>query len=349
VAVKVAGGVVTLTGRVDSWQEKQLAGAVAKGVKGVKAVRNSIAVDYKTQRTDSEIEADVERRLDNDVWVDDYLINVAVNDSKVTLTGTVGSLREKSRARTDAWVTGVKSVDDGGLDVRWWARDDMRRKSSYVFRSDAEIKKAVKDAFVYDPRVFSFHPEVKVENGTVTLSGVVGDYKAKQAAEQDAKNTVGVRRVKNHLKVRLAEVPSNAALEQRVRDALANDPYVDRFDVAVNAYTGWVYLSGDVNTSFEKEQAERATERVNGVIEVVNNLDFDYEWTWKPDWQIRADIEDELWWSTYVDDEDISVAVVDGVASLLGSVDSWSERSAAEENAYEGGAKDVRNKLTVTY
>jgi hypothetical protein len=30
-------------------------------------------------------------------------------------------------------------------------------------------------------------------------------------------------------------------------------------------------------------------------------------------------------------------------------VDTWSEWDAATENAFEGGAKDVRNRLSVTY
>jgi osmotically-inducible protein OsmY len=347
ISVTVNGGVVTLTGKVDSWQEKQLSESVAKGVKGVTGVINNITVVYKTQRPDAEIEKEVEARLANDVWVDDRLIDVAVEDEKVMLTGKVGSLREKSRARSDGWVSGVDAVDVSGLEVAWWVDDEMRRKDPYVYRSDDEIEDAVKKAFLYDPRVISFRPTVEVENGTVTLTGVVDNYMAKKAAEQDAENTVGVRRVKNYLKVRPATMPTNVELERRVRRALKSDPYVDRFDVTVNAYNGWIYLTGNVNTSFEKEQAGRVVESLNGVVEVVNNLDFEYEYTWKPDWEIREDIDDELWWSTYVDSDEVSVIVEDGVATLYGTVDSWSERSAAEENAYEGGAKDVQNDLRV--
>lgn len=38
----------------------------------------------------------------------------------------------------------------------------------------------------------------------------------------------------------------------------------------------------------------------------------------------------------------------DGVATLVGVVDSLRERRMATENAYEGGAKKVRNLLRVT-
>lgn len=342
-------GVVTLTGSVDSWQEKQLCERVAKSVRGVRDVKNNVNVDYTTDRPDHEIKAEIEARLANDVRVDDYLILVDVRDGRVTLTGTAGSLFEKNRAISDAYVANVKSVDGSGLEVRWWARDEMRRKSSYVARSDEEIKKAVMDAFLYDPRVFSFNPDVKVKEGTVTLSGVVDNLKAKKVAEEDAWNVMGVWRVKNYLKVRPDVVPANSVLESRVISALLEDPYVNRFDIDVDAHNGGVYLTGEVNTSFEAHQAERVAERVKGALYVVNSLDYDYEWVWKPDWEIREDVHDELQWSPFVDEQEVAVKVDDGVVYLTGRVDTWGERKAAEDNAYEGGAKDVRNQLVVTY
>ena len=49
-----------------------------------------------------------------------------------------------------------------------------------------------------------------------------------------------------------------------------------------------------------------------------------------------------------MDGDDIVVTVEDGKATLTGNVDSWSEYSAATENAYEGGATWVDNELDVT-
>jgi osmotically-inducible protein OsmY len=173
VTVKAENGVVTLTGTVDSWQERQLSAIVAKGVSGVTDVKNDITVNYKTDRSDLEIEKEVKARLENDVLVDDYLVEVKVKNGKVILSGTVGSLAEKNRAYADAYVGGVSSVDSAALKIEPWARDKMRRKNAYETRSDDQIKKAVKDALFYDPRVTSFNPEVSVNNGTVTLRGVV--------------------------------------------------------------------------------------------------------------------------------------------------------------------------------
>jgi osmotically-inducible protein OsmY len=69
------------------------------------------------------------------------------------LTGTVGSLAEKSRAKSTARVSGVRSIDDSGLEVKWWARDERLRKDKYVNRPVAEIEAAVRDTLRYDPRV----------------------------------------------------------------------------------------------------------------------------------------------------------------------------------------------------
>lgn len=341
-------GVLTISGTVHSYAEQDLAATVAKGVRGVTAIENEIAVDYQAVRSDPEIEREIEARLENNVLVDDYLINVEVLNGVVTLSGTVGSLQEKTQARHDALVAGVRSVNADELAIEWWAREEMKRTSAYVSRTDEEIKQAVEDAFLYDPRVQSFEPTVAVTGGTATLSGTVDNLKAKRAAEQDARNTLGVWRVRNHLKVR-PTIPADEVLEERVAAALLGDPYVNRYDVTVAAHSGWVYLSGAVNNSFEKNRAERVTEGVQGVAGVVNRLDYDYLWTWKPDWEIRADVSDQLWWSVFVDESDINVSVDNGVVTLSGTVDSWSERNEAEKNAYQGGAKDVVNNLVVDY
>jgi len=349
VRAQASNGIVTLTGTVDSWPEKQLFTTVAKSVQGVREVKNNIGVEYRSERLDREIKAEVEARLANDVRVDDNLIDVRVKDGHVYLSGAAGSLAEKNRARADGWVGGVESVDAEDLSVEWWARDRMRREKSYVLRSDEELEQAVKDAFRYDPRVYSYAPEVEVDSAVVTLSGVVHDLEAKRAAESDARNVVGVVSVVNHLKVRPASIPPDNELEKRVGEALSKDPYVDRLDVAVDARNGLVYLRGDVNNSFEKEHARSVAEGVKGVTAVINNLTSEYSWTWRPDWQIREAVKDELFWSPFVDQEEVSVTVEQGVVTLTGRVDTWSERHSAETNAWEGGAKDVRNKLSVVY
>jgi osmotically-inducible protein OsmY len=355
--IDVRNGTVTLSGKVDSWQEKQLSLMVAKGVIGVKEVKSKIQVAQKSKRPDDEIRADIERRLAYDVWVDDALIDVKVMRGEVILSGIVASLTEKTRTFRFAWVSGVKSVEDKDLRVDWSKSKNMRRKfETRPRKSDDEIKQALKDVFLYDPRLSPFNLTVAVENGVVTLSGQVHNLKAKNVAEQDARNTIGVWLVRNHIKVRPGigthtspKPDADAELARKVRLALLRNPYTHQHKITVTVNNYLVMLDGTVNSNLEKERAEDAASVVKGVTAVVNNLKINKTWTPKEDWEIKKDIEDELWWSPFVDEGDISVAVTEGGATLVGVVDTLRERRVATENAYEGGAKQVRNLLKVRY
>jgi osmotically-inducible protein OsmY len=201
--VTVRNGTVILGGAVDSWQEERLCVLVAKAVIGVKAVTSNIEVSQKSRRPDDEIRADIEQRLVYDVWIDEALINIKVMRGNVFLSGIVGSLAEKKRAAADAWVAGVTSVYGSDLTVDWFKLDKMRRKAEYdATKSDAEIRQALEKSFSYDPRLSQFDISVSVDHGAVTLSGQVHNVRARQVAEQDARNTVGVWSVRNHLNVR---------------------------------------------------------------------------------------------------------------------------------------------------
>jgi osmotically-inducible protein OsmY len=368
-----ADGHVTLTGRADSWQEKKLAEKVAAGVNGVTKITNNVMVDYKLTRPDHEIKPEIEKVLEWDVLVDQELIDVSVKDGKVKLVGTVGSAAEKRRAHYDAWIAGVREVDDAELKVRDWARDKDQRTTARVVKSEKEIRDAVNDANLYDPRVKSFNVNPKVSGTEVTLTGKVDNLKAKHAAAANARNTVGVSRIVNRLKVRPRSELADEKVEQAVRNALLRDPYVDRFEITVNVVDGTAYLSGVVDSYFEKAQAEDAASRVNGVVDVSNALAvtktnwpviydpyvydwhiYDYGWydyapsyIAKTDREIKEDIEEELWWSPFVDANEVTVDVDNGEATLTGTVDSWSECRAAAENALEGGAIAVDNNLIV--
>ncbi len=182
-----------------------------------------------------------------------------------------------------------------------------------------------------------------------TLTGTVDDLRAKTAAENLSENIVGVWDVNNYLRVAAPSSVSDAALEQDLAGALIRDTDVDRFDISVSVVNGHAHLYGDVDTEFEKEQAERIAETIDGIVDVSNYLTVEDDWDMEEDWEIAEDIRDELFWSPFVDSDDVTVVVVDGVATLTGTVETLGERTAAVENAYEGGARLVDNDILVDY
>jgi len=372
---KVAtNGVVTLTGTVESWPERELAATVVKGVKGVTEVNNSIVVQVDEKRLDRDIKADIEQTLRWNTLVDHALIGVAVDDGEVRLSGTVGSAAEWSRARLLAWTAGVNTVDASDLVVAKWTRDPALRENKYIFRTEDEIAAALDRALELDARVDAEKVDTSVMADIVILRGTVDSLRSKQAAAEDARNTVGVFDVVNRMRVAPKKQITDADLAEKVDRALRRDPYVERFEIVTTVIDGTAYLNGMVDSYFEKARADTVVAGINGVVEVVNNLDvrradkpyaynpylgdpyvYDFDWytyqprlTFKSDSKIRKDIESELWWSPFVDSDEITVTVDNGIATLEGTVETLAEFSAARENAFEGGATWVINDLSVT-
>jgi osmotically-inducible protein OsmY len=301
VHVTVENAAATLTGSVGSYGERRLAARIAKGVKGVKEVRNDVTINYLVKRTDAEIANDIKARLQWDVWINGELIKPVVEDGKVTLTGTIGSAISKSRALDDAWVGGVTSVDDSGLKVESRASNGPHQEHEYADRSDSEIKQAVEATLLLDPRVSASPPNVTVEDGGVILSGNVGNLKAKTSAEQDAKNIVGVWRVDNLLNVRPSERPTDADMEKQLNAALAWDPLVDSSEITVAVTHRVAHLSGTVDSSFQKAEAQDVASRTKGVLSVTNHLkaDRDYsDYYYYDDWPYYS-YDDWPYYSSY--------------------------------------------------
>lgn len=275
---EVNNGVVTLKGAAESWQEKRLAGQVARGVKGVTAVRNNVLVNYVEARDDTQIEQEINQVLRFDSRLGSARINVDVRNDTVSLSGSVGSATEKHLASELAHVTGVEAVEADLLEVHPEYENSLFANEAASRLSSTDIEAAVNRALVYDPRVTADSITVSVSDGTATLTGTVEEIGAKLAAAADARNTAGVARVQNDIEVVRKivvepEVPtSDEAIRTRVKEAITRDPYVENSNVTVFVEEGLVALSGEVGSEFERSRIEQLAEKVKGVLAVTNSL-----------------------------------------------------------------------------
>jgi osmotically-inducible protein OsmY len=344
VIVAAKDGKVTLTGVAASWPEKGFFTQLAEAVKGVKAVDNQISVKYALVPAEGQVAADVKHRIANDIWLDGNAIAVTVTGHTVHLKGVVGSVAEKARARSDAWLAGVDYVDDDGVVVDWAARDDQRHVIDYAFRPDDEIARAVRDAFKLDPRLVRLEPRVEAQNGVVELTGTVDSAKARRAAELDARDTVGVADVRNRTVVEPTGSPTDADLDRGVKRALSDDLLLpDPAAIHASASKGKVVLKGKVQAGFERFDAIADVASIPGVNEIVDEMSVE-----RSPQDIKADIDDRLFWDATVGRDRVKVAIApDSVATLSGTLDSWSEVRAAVDDATLGGAVRVINLLQV--
>lgn len=120
----VQEGVIVLTGKVDSSVDKKLAEELVTGIEGVASVDNRLTIlenndeeliseETSNDLTDAKIATVVKSRLLMDSDISGLDIDVDVEDSEVTLKGTVGSEAERALAVEIAKnASEVKSVDD---------------------------------------------------------------------------------------------------------------------------------------------------------------------------------------------------------------------------------------------
>jgi len=63
--------------------------------------------------------------------------------------------------------------------------------------------------------------------------------------------------------------------------------------------------------------------------------------------ELARKIREEILTDPFIESSHIQVSVEDGVATLRGTVRSWTEHAAATADAFQSGAKEVKNQLQV--
>lgn len=351
VDVEALDGIATLTGIVQSPAERTLSLRVARTVPGVTDVIDRITVERDAVRPGRELATELESVLRNDAWIHAEAIDVLAEDDAVRLTGRVPSLSAKARVERLARTRiGADRVDVSGLEVDPSAADPMSRDASDVEATPDEIERAVSDAFLFDPRVAASEIEVTARGDVAYLRGTVDTLAARRAAERVALDTLGVRRVKNHLVVTPRREVSDDDLRARLDLAFSADPWLRDEPVDAEVARGIVRLEGTVGSDAVRRRAAAVAARVGGVRLVDDRLALRTRTGTVPrDADLEEDVESELYWSPFVDSRGIEVDVLDGVVTLRGVARSWAEIRAAERNAEEAGARHVRNRLTVEH
>jgi len=114
--VETKNGVVMLRGKVDTDEAKSAAEETAKGIDGVKSVKNELQVVPPAKREaieekDDAITDHVKREIAKDSRLNKSKIDIKTNAGVVSLTGEVPDLTTSAKASWTAWkVSGVKSV-----------------------------------------------------------------------------------------------------------------------------------------------------------------------------------------------------------------------------------------------
>lgn len=131
----------------------------------------------------------------------------------------------------------------------------------------------VRSEFGWDPLLDATRIVVNVDDGTVTLTGVVPTYYETVLADEDASRVGGVISVDNQLLVGSCgeEVVDETIIAQCVT-ALDRDRFVPRGSVDVAVSSGWVTLRGEVRHHLQRKAAEHAVRHVQGVVGLTDGI-----------------------------------------------------------------------------
>ena len=142
---------------------------------------------------------------------------------------------------------------------------------------------------------------------------------------------------------------SDSAIKQQVLRELKWDSRIAWSEIGVEVFEGVVTLTGNVNSYAKKRAAQEAAHRIDGVLDVANEIQVrpigEFQRT---ESDIALAVRHVLQWDALVPDERIQSTVSDGWVTLEGEVNLWREREDAERAVLRlAGVIGVINKIRI--
>jgi osmotically-inducible protein OsmY len=210
--------------------------------------------------------------------------------------------------------------------------------------ADIKLRDNVMWQLGWDPEVDAAGIGVTARDATVTLTGYIGSYTGKLAAERAVKQVRGVRAVANDIEVTPAAGRTDTDIADDVAHALRVNQRIPS-NVKASVHYGHVSLSGKVEWLYQKEAAEKAVRNIRGVRQVSNYIEVSPKAVAR---DIQKRIAKALHQNAAVDARHISIDVAEHTATLSGTANSWSERELAERAAAQAaGVTGVDNRIVV--
>jgi osmotically-inducible protein OsmY len=199
IGVAVKNGIVTLSGRVDSYLKKVAVENAAKKIAGVKAIAEDIQIGIspENQRTDAEIAEAILNALKWHSAIQEEKIKIKVENGHVKLEGEVDWEFQRNNVKFSIeHLTGVRSITNLITVKPAITPTDIQKKINAAFHRNATIDAGNITAEVIGSRVI--------------LSGKVRSYVEKEDAANAAWSAPGIMSVDNNLQI---EIPQYAFAE----------------------------------------------------------------------------------------------------------------------------------------
>jgi osmotically-inducible protein OsmY len=127
--------------------------------------------------------------------------------------------------------------------------------------NDRDLQNAVLAELTWEPSVTAAHIGVTASAGVVTLTGHVGSFAEKHAAETAARRVKGVKAVAEEIEIRLSSdfERTDDQIAAAVVERLFWDVTVPRDSAKVQIENGWVTLTGESSGIFRRMWPSRTS------------------------------------------------------------------------------------------
>lgn len=191
IGVSAKDGVITLSGKVDSYADKHAAEHAAERVAGVRAVAEDLAIRVPDSyaRSDTELAHAVVSALEWHTQVPDDKVTTKVENGWITLGGSLEWKYQKDAAeRALRYLTGVKGVSN---------LIQIKPKTVSTLDVSRKIKAALHRSVERDAERIT----VEAADGRVTLKGTVRSLAERLDAESAAWSAPGVTNVDDRIAI----------------------------------------------------------------------------------------------------------------------------------------------------
>jgi hyperosmotically inducible protein len=224
------------------------------------------SVAATAQGDGGQMDAAIHKALDNKKFEG---VTASMHGSDVVLTGTVKYYADKEDAdRRVHHVKNVKGVDN-----------EIHVAGGGV--SDAALRNKLAKALTYDRVGYGTtafnNISVAVQNGVVTISGMVYGPTDKASAMSLVSNTAGVQDVVDNLQVAPMS-PMDDELRVRLAQAIYGAPQLQKYaldparPIRITVVNGNVTLNGVVDNKMDRDVAGLRANGAGGAFKVTNNL-----------------------------------------------------------------------------
>lgn len=293
---------------------------------------------------DQDVTRAVKQAIQRTYQLRDARIEVQSNGGAVTLRGTSSSLIDKIEAELIARRTvGVKSISN-------------QIKVENLSPQNGLVRSELERRIQLSPFASSAEIRIEVVDGKAILQGKVTTWADRQAIEQIAKQTVGVRDVSNELRINPVNTASREEeqLVEIVRSEFDRDRYLAELPITVTVEGGLIKLTGEVPHLFHKEYATEEAKRAGNVRVVSNSLVVESQLRIKSlpspptDEELELFVSEELVEDPRVTINDLRVLAKNGKVEIHGNAFSLAEKQSIDRIARQVvGVQGVANRIQV--